>query len=266
LGRFAQADTIVPLGVQGLDRYAYVNNSPVNFVDPTGHCGIEYDDNGNPTVGDLDCTANDIKKWSIKYRQQWFDLLTEHYGDWFNNIEGILQAFNDIGIESGDTWASVTDAGILETIQNGIAATEYGISLDSFGEQGSLRRDASEKWAAFFQIVSDPEVSVATKKTLWGSAEVAGTDYGKDLAEDGLGLSPNKNERDFLLIGDGYRTVMGVPYGGEILGFGSGYLGCGIGCGITGWQLGGWATDPRSQDPIFGQAPVYYVAVFVLGR
>ncbi|MBL8062551.1 MAG: hypothetical protein JNK32_06005 [Anaerolineales bacterium] len=33
----AQADTIIPPGVQGLDRYAYVNNSPMNFVDPTGH-------------------------------------------------------------------------------------------------------------------------------------------------------------------------------------------------------------------------------------
>jgi RHS repeat-associated protein len=37
LGRFAQADTVVPGGVQGLDRYAYTNNSPVNYVDPSGH-------------------------------------------------------------------------------------------------------------------------------------------------------------------------------------------------------------------------------------
>jgi hypothetical protein len=39
LGRFAQADSIIPLqqGVQAWDRYAYVNNSPVNYVDPTGH-------------------------------------------------------------------------------------------------------------------------------------------------------------------------------------------------------------------------------------
>ena len=37
LGRMAQADTIVPGGVQGLDRYAYVNNSPINYVDPSGH-------------------------------------------------------------------------------------------------------------------------------------------------------------------------------------------------------------------------------------
>jgi len=42
LGRFAQADTIVPGGVQGLDRYAYVNNNPLVYTDPSGHfadCG-----------------------------------------------------------------------------------------------------------------------------------------------------------------------------------------------------------------------------------
>ncbi len=40
LGRFAQADTIVPLesqGVQAWDRYAYVNNNPVRYNDPSGH-------------------------------------------------------------------------------------------------------------------------------------------------------------------------------------------------------------------------------------
>ena len=40
LGRFAQADSIIPLasqGVQAWDRYAYVNNNPVIFTDPSGH-------------------------------------------------------------------------------------------------------------------------------------------------------------------------------------------------------------------------------------
>ncbi|MFZ5881280.1 MAG: protein-glutamine glutaminase family protein [Chloroflexota bacterium] len=42
-GRFSQADTIIPGGVQGLDRYAYVNNSPLNYVDPSGHFGQCHD-------------------------------------------------------------------------------------------------------------------------------------------------------------------------------------------------------------------------------
>ncbi len=41
LGRFAQADTIVPGGVQGLDRYGYVNNAPTRFTDPSGHYSVD---------------------------------------------------------------------------------------------------------------------------------------------------------------------------------------------------------------------------------
>ena len=37
LGRFIQADSIVPGGVQGLDRYAYVFNNPLKYIDPSGH-------------------------------------------------------------------------------------------------------------------------------------------------------------------------------------------------------------------------------------
>jgi hypothetical protein len=39
LGRFTSADSIIPesQGVQAYDRYAYVNNNPVKYNDPTGH-------------------------------------------------------------------------------------------------------------------------------------------------------------------------------------------------------------------------------------
>ena len=30
-------NTVVPGGVQGLDRYAYTNNNPINYTDPSGH-------------------------------------------------------------------------------------------------------------------------------------------------------------------------------------------------------------------------------------
>jgi RHS repeat-associated protein len=39
LGRFVQSDTVIPQpnSVQGYDRYAYVNNNPLRYTDPSGH-------------------------------------------------------------------------------------------------------------------------------------------------------------------------------------------------------------------------------------
>jgi RHS repeat-associated protein len=37
LGRWAQPDSVVPSGVQGYDRYAFVDNNPLRYTDPSGH-------------------------------------------------------------------------------------------------------------------------------------------------------------------------------------------------------------------------------------
>ncbi len=48
-GRFVQADTVIPeqtQGVQAWDRYAYTNNNPIRYIDPSGHdyCESDYAD------------------------------------------------------------------------------------------------------------------------------------------------------------------------------------------------------------------------------
>jgi RHS repeat-associated protein len=43
IARFVQADTIVPDGVQGWDRYAYTANNPIRYNDPSGHMNCEED-------------------------------------------------------------------------------------------------------------------------------------------------------------------------------------------------------------------------------
>jgi RHS repeat-associated protein len=45
LGRFVQADTVVPAqqGVMGNDRYAYSSGNPVKYIDPSGHDAIPYE-------------------------------------------------------------------------------------------------------------------------------------------------------------------------------------------------------------------------------
>ena len=42
LGRFTSADSIIPesQGAQAYDRYAYVNNNPLRYTDPTGHLSV----------------------------------------------------------------------------------------------------------------------------------------------------------------------------------------------------------------------------------
>jgi RHS repeat-associated protein len=49
LGRFIQADTIVPQpgNPQSLNRYAYVLNNPLRYTDPTGHAWREDDSGGS---------------------------------------------------------------------------------------------------------------------------------------------------------------------------------------------------------------------------
>jgi len=45
LGRFISPDNITPGGPEGLNRYSYSNNSPINFNDPTGHECVRWDGN-----------------------------------------------------------------------------------------------------------------------------------------------------------------------------------------------------------------------------
>ncbi len=55
LGRFIQPDTITPDMTQGLNRYSYVNNNPVNFNDPSGHA--RCDEEGNCMEGNKKTTG-----------------------------------------------------------------------------------------------------------------------------------------------------------------------------------------------------------------
>jgi RHS repeat-associated protein len=67
-GRFIQADSVVPGGVQGLDRYAYVNNNPLKYTDPSGHIAREdsfYGCRGAANTSRIDGSLS-YWKWAIK--------------------------------------------------------------------------------------------------------------------------------------------------------------------------------------------------------
>jgi RHS repeat-associated protein len=80
LGRFTSADSIVPGGAQGYDRYAYVNNNPPKYIDPSGHAPTcdDWDGchEGNPLLEcDFDCELGDIEGSTEEQRAEWFHSL-----------------------------------------------------------------------------------------------------------------------------------------------------------------------------------------------
>jgi len=77
LGRFVSADTVVPNpgNPQDLNRYAYVRNNPLNYIDPTGH-KLQCDSDGNCT--DVDSTftsydAHERRMELVNYNNQLYE-------------------------------------------------------------------------------------------------------------------------------------------------------------------------------------------------
>jgi RHS repeat-associated protein len=70
LNRWTQPDTDVPesQGVQAWDRYAYVNNSPTNYTDPSGHAICTDDGNCNEYS-----VSAEIYRFGIKFDGEWTD-------------------------------------------------------------------------------------------------------------------------------------------------------------------------------------------------
>jgi len=65
LGRFIQPDSIIPGAgnPQAFNRYAYSNNNPINFIDPTGH--MAQVDDGGSCVG-IECIKDSANKIAEK--------------------------------------------------------------------------------------------------------------------------------------------------------------------------------------------------------
>jgi hypothetical protein len=124
-GRFAQADTIVPGGVQGLDRYAYVNNSPVNYVDPSGHKSTGC----RSGLSDYQCRVHMINIDKLEYKR-----IQELVQDALDNsddpqkaqaaIEAIAKYYG-IKIAPGDEWL------YMKTVGDGV----YGWTPRGFGTE-----------------------------------------------------------------------------------------------------------------------------------
>jgi RHS repeat-associated protein len=111
LGRFVQADTIVPNpgDPQAFDRYAYVNNNPLKYIDPSGHTGKAiHDSNGGPP--------------SLLSYDDFFHIQTAYYNlaVAYTNLPSDVQQTLDLYKQTyGSTEAGYVDMGPGATSQAG---------------------------------------------------------------------------------------------------------------------------------------------------
>lgn len=185
---------------------------------------------------------------SIADRLRWIQQLMNQgmegkLANWFNNIMGIIQSYQDFDLAHSGSWLSNVNAGILQGIQDGYALwgeTAYYSSLNPGGEA----------WKIFFTALEDPQTTDATLLRLWGVAEETSTNFGVGMATN-KNLLPNAPEAWFLGISKVYRLA-NAKFGGNLAPVG-GFVGAVID-GLTGTDNGQMAmslvveqfADPRT--------------------
>jgi RHS repeat-associated protein len=104
LGRFSSADTVIPGAgdVQAWDRYAYSNNSPLNYVDPSGHWGQCHDDwSGYQCKRAQQKWSQAEQQWAAEAAAQAALALAAQRNASLNSFFRCRDLSGDIGIEAG---------------------------------------------------------------------------------------------------------------------------------------------------------------------
>lgn len=195
--------------------------------------------------------------------------------NWFNNIVGIIEGFVEYELANPGSWLSIVDAAILQGIQDGYAQSAGLVADPGANPGGTL-------WRRFFDALGR-QADDAELIALWGSAEMAATNYGVNVAA-GRGLAPNKYEWLFLQTGNLYRRAIASFEGG--LGTSVNWIGTGLGVlagagdgrllpdrtppplkngastAEAGNRLGAFFIDPRALWN--GRSPVYWYSTTLI--
>jgi RHS repeat-associated protein len=131
LGRFVQADTIIPSPGQSVawDRYSYAVNNPIKYVDPTGHisdCSLvaECEDIPIPAAGFNPAPVNDFDNGTGYIYKD--GRRTNHLGEDYSEYQGEIVVSPGNGIVVATGSCSYNDSCIYhEDIRN--SNTQWGL-------------------------------------------------------------------------------------------------------------------------------------------
>jgi RHS repeat-associated protein len=182
LARFLSADTEIPSveEPQFFNRYSYVSNNPLRFIDPTGHCRVK---NGEFEYAE-DCTADEFDALSYDHRIRWVRMFADKYKltGWFDDIIGAIRYLRDDKDFSKSAWASYADAVVVQAIQNGmrlrLGLAAIGLSTGSKCNSSCLLGAAG--WLAFYNSEAGlrrGRGSIQTVIRIRILAEQAGVEY-----------------------------------------------------------------------------------------
>jgi RHS repeat-associated protein len=145
LSRFTQADTIIPQeqGTQAWDRYAYVNNNPVQYIDPTGHSG------GRPGGAYNGPRATFIGSWTLvlsgDQMHQFADALDASAGTIESNVSAntmIGGSAVGVGRVLGGAAATLCVSSLICGVAIGLGAVAGGIAVWAESEDAQADADA----------------------------------------------------------------------------------------------------------------------------
>ncbi len=219
LSRWNQPDTIIPeaqQGVQAWDRYTYVNNNPLVFIDPNGHCGLEsieevsnceepiaasYESQRFTKISDLGLMGHFYKPYPPKGKNKYPPIIYS-----FNFTAG----FNETWVTKGwDIIFTKNQIGFFTVRSNspGISGTSFG-GPNFRGDKFNIKNFsfAFPQWG--FSLLEGP-IRATNKKTIISNYEGFSQNSGGSIlllsgeyfeSVDPITGSPNNKYLVFLLV------------------------------------------------------------------
>ena len=179
LGLFIQADTVVPNpgDPQSLNRYSYVGNRPLTFVDPSGHVGVCF--YGGPASGDAD--PNDMSTTSQLCSNLFREgLLGKEWNPFNNRAKDVMDAYDYVlkVLATADAGEPVVIVGYS---WGGGAALELAKMLNEAGDTpvtvDTLVTVDPVAWSRGIEFdyhgISIPGAVIGSRKSAYNTSEVS---------------------------------------------------------------------------------------------